>query len=69
MDGLLGFVALAAADDHRAAVLKATAWELNDRLVFSSEAPVYERVEQRFIAPARRAPRERRVGHGERRWA
>jgi hypothetical protein len=36
-----------------AAVLEAAAWALNDRPVFPSEAPVYERVEQRFIAPAR----------------
>jgi predicted ATPase/DNA-binding SARP family transcriptional activator len=55
MEGLLGFAALAAADgnDHFAAVLNAAAWELIDRPVFPSEAPVYERVEQRFIAPAR----------------
>jgi predicted ATPase/DNA-binding SARP family transcriptional activator len=55
MEGLLGLAALAAADgdDHRAAVLEAAAWALNDRPVFPAEAPVYERVEQRFIAPAR----------------
>jgi predicted ATPase len=55
MEGLLGLAALAAADgdDHRAAVLDAAAWALNDRPVLPSEAPVYERVEQRFIAPAR----------------
>jgi tetratricopeptide (TPR) repeat protein len=55
MEGLLGLAALAAADgdDHRAAVLDAAAWALNDRPVFPAEAPVYERLEQRFIAPAR----------------
>ena len=55
MEGLLGLAALAAADgdDHRAAVLEAAAWALNDRPVFPAEAPVYERLEQRFIAPAR----------------
>ena len=36
-----------------AGILEAAAWALNDRPVFPSEAPVYERVEQRFIAPAR----------------
>jgi hypothetical protein len=53
MEGLLGLAALAAADgaDHRAAVLEAAAWALNDRPVFPAEAPVYERVERRFIAP------------------
>jgi predicted ATPase/DNA-binding SARP family transcriptional activator len=56
MEGLLGFAALAAADgnDQLAAVLNAAAWALSDRPVFPSEAPVYDRVEQRFIAPARR---------------
>jgi hypothetical protein len=55
MEGLLGLAALAAADgdDHRAAVLGAAAWALNDRPVFPAEAPVHERVERRFIAPAR----------------
>jgi hypothetical protein len=55
MEGLLGLAALAAADgdDHRAAVLEAAAWALEERPAFPSEAPVYERVEQRFIAPAR----------------
>ena len=55
MEGLLGLAALAAADrnDHFAAVLHAAAWELSDRPIYPSEAPVYERVEQRFIAPAR----------------
>ena len=55
MEGLLGLAALAAADgdDHRAAILEAAAWALNDRPVFPAEAPVYERLEQRFIAPAR----------------
>jgi hypothetical protein len=36
-----------------AAVLEAAAWALNDRPVLPAEAPVYERVERRFIAPAR----------------
>ena len=55
MEGLLGLAALAAADgdDRRAAVLHAAAWALNDRSVFSAEAPVYECVQQRVIAPAR----------------
>jgi predicted ATPase/DNA-binding SARP family transcriptional activator len=55
MEGLLGFAALAGADgdDHRAAALHAAAWALNDRPVFPSEAPVYDRVDERFIAPAR----------------
>jgi predicted ATPase/DNA-binding SARP family transcriptional activator len=55
MEGLLGFAALAAADgnDQLAAVLNAAAWHLIDRPVYPSEAPVYERVERRFIAPAR----------------
>jgi predicted ATPase len=55
MEGLLGLAALAAADgdDHRAAVLQAAAWALSDRPLLPAEAPVYERVEQRFIAPAR----------------
>jgi hypothetical protein len=56
MEPLLGFAALAAADgnDQLAAVLNAASWALNDRPVYPAEAPVYERVEQRFIAPARR---------------
>jgi hypothetical protein len=55
MEGLLGLAALAAADgnDQLAAVLNAAAWELNDRPVFPAEAPVYERVQQRFLVPAR----------------
>ena len=36
-----------------AGILEAAAWALNDRPVFPFEAPVYERVEQRFIVPAR----------------
>jgi hypothetical protein len=60
MEGLLGLAALAAADgdDHRAAVLQAAAWALKDRPVFPAEAPVYERLEHRFLAPARE-----RLGH------
>jgi predicted ATPase len=55
MEGLLGLAALAAADgdDRRAAVLQAAAWALSLRPLLPIEAPVYERVEQRFIAPAR----------------
>jgi hypothetical protein len=34
-----------------AGILEAAAWALNDRPVVPAEAPVYERVEQRFIAP------------------
>ena len=61
-EGLLGLAAFAAAngDDHRAAVLEAAAWALNSYPVGESEAPVYERLEQRFIAAAReRLGRER----------
>ena len=35
------------------AVLEAAAWALNDRPPYSSETPVYDRVTERFIAPAR----------------
>jgi hypothetical protein len=64
MEGLLGLAALAAADgeDHLAAVLDSAAWALADRPVYPSEAPVYERVTERFIAPARRR-------YGEDAWA
>jgi predicted ATPase len=55
MEGLLGLAALAAVDgdDDRAGFLHAASRALMDRPVFPAEAPVYERVEQRFIAPAR----------------
>jgi predicted ATPase/DNA-binding SARP family transcriptional activator len=54
-EGLLGLAALAAADgdDHRAIVLDAAAWALNERAVYASEAPVYDRLEERFVGPAR----------------
>ncbi|HEX5620020.1 MAG TPA: hypothetical protein VFX51_16475, partial [Solirubrobacteraceae bacterium] len=54
-EGLLGLAALAAADgdDQRAIVLDAAAWAHNERDVYPSEAPVYDRLEQRFIGPAR----------------
>jgi predicted ATPase len=54
-EGLLGLAALAAidGDDRRAIVLEAAAWALNERAVYPSEAPVYDRLEQRFIGPAR----------------
>ena len=54
-EGLLGFAALAAHDgaDERAAALEAAAWHHNDRPVHVSERPVYDRVEHRFLIPAR----------------
>jgi hypothetical protein len=54
-EALLGFAALAAVDEHdrRAAALHAAAWADGDTIVYPSEAPIYERVEKRFIAPAR----------------
>jgi hypothetical protein len=54
-EGLLGLAALAAAvgDDRRAIVLDTAAWALNERAVYPSEAPVYDRIEARFIGPAR----------------
>jgi hypothetical protein len=54
-EGLFGLAALAGAEgeDHRAAGLEAAAWQHNDRPVYPSEEPVYERLERRFIAPAR----------------
>jgi hypothetical protein len=54
-EGLLGVAALAAADgdDRRAIVLDAAAWALNERPVYPSEAPIYDRLEQRFLGPAR----------------
>ena len=54
-EGLLGMAAVAATDgdDQRAIVLDAAAWALNERPVYPSEAPVYERLEERFIGGAR----------------
>ena len=54
-EGLLGLAALAGAEgaDERAAVLEAAAWALNDRPPYPSEMPVYDRVTDRFLAPAR----------------
>ena len=54
-EGLLGMAAVAATDgdDRRAIVLDAAAWALNERPVYPSEAPVYERLEERFIGGAR----------------
>jgi predicted ATPase/DNA-binding SARP family transcriptional activator len=54
-EGLLGIAALAAADsdDRRAAVLEAAASMQLDRPIFESERPVYDRIDERFIAPAR----------------
>ena len=46
-------VAATDGDDQRAIVLDAAAWALNERPVYPSEAPVYERLEQRFIGAAR----------------
>jgi predicted ATPase/class 3 adenylate cyclase len=54
-EGLLGFAALAAdgGDDELAAALEAAAWDHNDRAVFTDEQPVYDRLDQRFLQPAR----------------
>jgi predicted ATPase len=54
-EGLLGLAALAAGDgdDRRAILLDAAAWALNERPVYPSEVPIYDRLEQRFIGPAR----------------
>ncbi len=54
-EGLLGLAALAGARraDDRAATLEAAAWALNDRPPYASEIPVYDRVTERYIAPAR----------------
>jgi predicted ATPase/DNA-binding SARP family transcriptional activator len=54
-EGLLGLAALAAADgdDHRAAVVRVAALALNSFPVGEAEAPVYDRLEQRFLAVAR----------------
>jgi predicted ATPase/DNA-binding SARP family transcriptional activator len=54
-EGLLGIAAVAAArgEDHRAVVLETAAWKLSDGQLKEAEVPVYERVMQRFIAPAR----------------
>jgi hypothetical protein len=54
-EGLLGLAAIAAADgdDQRAIALDGAAWALIEREVYASEAPVYERLEQRFIGAAR----------------
>jgi hypothetical protein len=58
-EGLLGLAALAAdCEDQRAATLEAAAWAVNDRPVSPGKAPVYERVDERFIAPARERPGE-----------
>jgi predicted ATPase/DNA-binding SARP family transcriptional activator len=63
-EGLLGLAALTAArgDDRRAGVLEAAAGAVTSIPVGPSEVPVYERLKQRFIAPAR----ERL---GQERWA
>jgi hypothetical protein len=54
-EGLLGLAALAGAggDDHRAAALEAAAWQHNDRPLYPWEEPVYQRLDERFLAPAR----------------
>ena len=55
MEAFLGFAALAAArrDDHDAALLAAASEVYDDRGVWESEKPVYDKVEARFLAPAR----------------
>jgi len=59
-EALLGFAALAAArsDDACAATLEAAALRYDDRGVWASEKPVYDRVDARFLGPARE-----RLGH------
>jgi predicted ATPase/DNA-binding SARP family transcriptional activator len=54
-EGLLGLAALAAADgeDRRAIMLDGAAWALREREVYASEAPVYGRLEERFISAGR----------------
>jgi predicted ATPase len=54
-EAFLGLAALdaVAGDDKRAATLEAAAWEHIDRPVTAAEEPVYTRVIERFIAPAR----------------
>jgi hypothetical protein len=54
-EGLVGFAALAAedGDDERAAALEAAAWDHNDRPAFPDEVRVYDRLDQRFLQPAR----------------
>ena len=54
-EGLLGLAALAAVDaeDERAATLEAAARVLSDRPAAPGEAVVYDRVDERYIAPAR----------------
>ena len=55
MEAFLGFAALAAArqDDHVAALLAAASVVFDDRGVWESEKPVYDKVDARFLAPAR----------------
>jgi predicted ATPase len=52
---LLGMAGLAAAagDDHRAGALDAAAWAQAPQPLHAAERPVYDRVTERFIAPAR----------------
>jgi predicted ATPase/DNA-binding winged helix-turn-helix (wHTH) protein len=54
-DALYGLAALAAAggDDQRAAVVAGAAWAIDARPVDPAARPVYNRLEQRFLAPAR----------------
>jgi predicted ATPase/DNA-binding SARP family transcriptional activator len=54
-EGLLGIAGVAAArgEDRRAAILQAAAWRESSTIISEAEAPVYERVVQRCIAPAR----------------
>ena len=55
MEAFLGFAALAAArrHDHDAAVLAAASAVYDDRGVWESEKPVYDKVDAAFLAPAR----------------
>jgi predicted ATPase/DNA-binding SARP family transcriptional activator len=55
MEAFLGFAALAAArrDDHDAALLAAASELYDDRGIWEAEKPVYDKVEARFLAPAR----------------
>jgi predicted ATPase/DNA-binding SARP family transcriptional activator len=55
MEAFLGFAALAAArgDDRVAALLAAASEVYDDRGVWEAEKPVYDKVDARFLAPAR----------------
>jgi predicted ATPase/DNA-binding SARP family transcriptional activator len=64
-EAFLGFAALAAArgDDHTAAVLAAASEIYDDRGVWDAEKPVYDKVEARFLGPARERLRQAAWDH------